>query len=49
MFLNVNVSLRVIFDILNFPVHHHNFHVPECPCDEDAPEYENDLTATDCS
>ena len=28
---------------LNFPVHQHNFHVPECPCDEDAPENENDL------
>ena len=28
---------------LNFPVHQHNFHVPESQCDEDAPENENDL------
>ena len=42
MFLNLKV-------ILNFPIHQHNFHVPECLCDEDAPANKNYLNATDYS
>ena len=41
------LNLKVIFKILNvpeFPVHQHNLHVPECLCNADAPENENDLT-----